>query len=788
MTQISQLNIFNKKSRPANSLINTEISKITSKIGNDDIINIMMQNPYEKMNPMNLWFYDDNYRIIDAFENEQNMRIRYYKNLMLTPLLTKQVPNLQHLKFLNMLSMYQPFYPETFFQTWEILQTKYLNNKVTNFLHIGRENSSGTMEAIMLYQEKYNQKYLNNKYHYWYAGKEIYDIHTDSYNLMKPVINYLGQTYPIKFMETTTHLEKYDFVSIDCIHLFSSLFKWKEEEFDLHANLFYVLFISKFLKPGGSILLKTNLLCSDGWFVLMKVISNLFTEHIWIRSTLTNPLNSEVFLLVSNPRNQNLLNSVYYTILKNLYKNKMYYNFHINESRDLTNKIVSNFTKCSQQWFQNLTTHMNHYPQSMCNDKKINNWCIKYELPNIMSLGNYFDNKLMCDSVRYVPTHVSCVLTLGSVDDLLESNDYKKLLNKKMTLNFHKRVMDSKPSQIFTSKYEKNPSNELITWENLMDRMDQSKNLKYTLKTDFNAEMVTNAWIKMYELMDRLLAIYNLPYINTFHLCEAPGAFISSINHHTYSNKYTNWTWYAQTLKPGDNTALDDHFGLIAYDPTKWLFGPESDNSGDITHSKVIRYYSEYFSLKKINFMTADAGLHCDPQKINEQESYLAKINMGQIIAILACLEKRGTAVFKTFLPLTEPLNISMIYLTSQLFASVQFIKPEASNSDNSEVYVILDGYKGIDSEILDVLYTMLDDPEINSGTLLFNDISKIFLKKYSDCIIPFIDRQIHSLQKSYYYYYHYEQLPNTDHSVIYNWFNKHKVLPLNNESKLIKV
>ncbi len=80
-----------------------------------------------------------------------------------------------------------------------------------------------------------------------------------------------------------------------------------------------------------------------------------------------------------------------------------------------------------------------------------------------------------------------------------------------------------------------------------------------------------------------------------------------------------------------------------------WRFN--NDDSGDISRSTIIKYYANDERLKNIDFITADAGLYCHPNDINEQEAFLGKINMGQIICILACLPIGKSAMFKTFLP-----------------------------------------------------------------------------------------------------------------------------------------
>ena len=48
------------------------------------------------------------------------------------------------------------------------------------------------------------------------------------------------------------------------------------------------------------------------------------------------------------------------------------------------------------------------------------------------------------------------------------------------------------------------------------------------------AEMCTQAWCKFHEVLGTFPAIAELPAareLDTIHLCEAPGAFVTSLNH-----------------------------------------------------------------------------------------------------------------------------------------------------------------------------------------------------------------------------------------------------------------
>ena len=64
--------------------------------------------------------------------------------------------------------------------------------------------------------------------------------------------------------------------------------------------------------------------------------------------------------------------------------------------------------------------------------------------------------------------------------------------------------------------------------------------------------MVTNAWLKMYEILNNVDILDDIEHLNAFHLCEAPGAFILSLNHYL-KTRNISYNWYAQTLNPYAN-------------------------------------------------------------------------------------------------------------------------------------------------------------------------------------------------------------------------------------------
>uniref|UniRef100_A0A8C3VCE4 Adrift-type SAM-dependent 2'-O-MTase domain-containing protein n=1 Tax=Catharus ustulatus TaxID=91951 RepID=A0A8C3VCE4_CATUS len=75
------------------------------------------------------------------------------------------------------------------------------------------------------------------------------------------------------------------------------------------------------------------------------------------------------------------------------------------------------------------------------------------------------------------------------------------------------------------------------------------------VKKSVNAELCTQAWCKFHEV---LCSFSLLPEealldgeLNSVHLCEAPGAFIASLNHFLKSHHVPcHWNWVANTLNP----------------------------------------------------------------------------------------------------------------------------------------------------------------------------------------------------------------------------------------------
>ena len=763
---------------------------------------LLKTNPFESMMPFNLWFRHADYKVMAIIQRNQKLRLRFYRDLCMTPTAGQGPNTLAHLNScLDHMPLYQPFYPESFFSVWEFLQLKHISSDHNRFLNISSPSRHGAIEAIVLSNERHQQSYHNNTYHTWTVGCEIFDPDTLALVAREPSIDYLGQNYKIDSIEITSKLLKqYSMLSIDCIDMMTSISEWPNEEQDLLATLFYLINFLPRLASRGSLLLRLNAIGNDAWSIILELVSQCFAEYTVFRPTILNAFNPELFLFASRfdavKFKQLYEDSIYYRTLRRLYPQRtfdlLYLRHDSDPTQQSTSSLLTEYQTVVQQWITRLKrtiTDLANPSDSKTDTTSIDNWHREHELKQIRDLG------LNADTV--VP-NLECKSTTtklrihSSSDNIVDQQFYRKLIAKKAELNYYKRVMDTKPSTAF-GRSERRSQTEYLTWETLATSinpfMNGGSSLKRQLINRFGAEMVTNAWMKMYEIISTspdLLPTTRV--INSFHICEAPGAFVAALNHYT-SNQTMNW--YAQSLRSTNEQpsttcpptiacqALDDDYGLMSAHAHRWIYG---DGTGDITRSQVIRAYASDPRLTGIEFMTGDGGLQGNPREFNEQEILMAKIFMGEVVCIMACLGVGKHAVLKAFLPMAEPLTISLIAILTQTFARVTITKPQTSHCTNSEVYILLRGFKGIARSVLERLYTLLDDPFVTHSTCLMGRFDSIFSTTYSKAVSTLNDRQIKALCEHYYYYYHPDQvrqLQTTHGRKIQAWFEANPVVAL---------
>ncbi|XP_077570287.1 cap-specific mRNA (nucleoside-2'-O-)-methyltransferase 2 isoform X1 [Stigmatopora nigra] len=228
-----------------------------------------------------------------------------------------------------------------------------------------------------------------------------------------------------------------------------------------------------------------------------------------------------------------------------------------------------------------------------------------------------------------------------------------------------------------------------------------------TVRSAANAEICTQAWCKFYEILGTFSVLPGEALLsgelNTLHLCEAPGAFISALNHYVKTNertRYCDWSWAANTLNPyheantGDATISDDR--LIANTLPWWFFG--SDNTGDIMLQKhLLELQTFVANMRRVDLVTADGSFDCQ-ENPDEQEALVAPLHYCEVTAALLLLSPGGSLVLKMF-TLYEHSSVCLLYLLNCCFGSVSVFKPATSKAGNSEVYVVCLDYRRGEAE-----------------------------------------------------------------------------------------
>ncbi|XP_078724776.1 cap-specific mRNA (nucleoside-2'-O-)-methyltransferase 2 isoform X2 [Lampetra fluviatilis] len=197
------------------------------------------------------------------------------------------------------------------------------------------------------------------------------------------------------------------------------------------------------------------------------------------------------------------------------------------------------------------------------------------------------------------------------------------------------------------------------------------------------AELCTQAWCKFHELLAGGLPV--LPpsalrrgggRINSVHLCEAPGAFICSLNHYLRTHQAAcKLCWLATTLNPfhESNTcgSMIPDARLILHTAARWCFG--ADDTGDAMCLANLRRLQERARDELgdgAHLVTADGSFDCQGNP-GEQEACVAPLVFCETVTALALLAPGGSFVLKLF-TLFEHSSACLLFLLVCTFQKLQ--------------------------------------------------------------------------------------------------------------------
>uniref|UniRef100_A0A8C5TCL3 Cap-specific mRNA (nucleoside-2'-O-)-methyltransferase 2 n=1 Tax=Malurus cyaneus samueli TaxID=2593467 RepID=A0A8C5TCL3_9PASS len=286
------------------------------------------------------------------------------------------------------------------------------------------------------------------------------------------------------------------------------------------------------------------------------------------------------------------------------------------------------------------------------------------------------------------------------------------------------------------------------------------------VKKSVNAELCTQAWCKFHEIV---CSFSLLPQealqdgeLNSVHLCEAPGAFIASLNHYLKSHHIPcHWNWVANTLNPyheANDTLMmimDDR--LIANTLPWWHFGP--DNTGDVMTLRHLTGLQNFVSsMTTVHLVTADGSFDCQGNP-GEQEALVSPLHYCETITALMILGTGGSFVLKMF-TLFEHCSLNLLFLLNCSFEEVHVFKPATSKAGNSEAYVVCLRYMGRES-----LHLLLPKMTQNFGAAMVNKalfpqhtLPESFLKMHEECCMFFHKCQVETISENIRLFEHMEE------------------------------
>ncbi|XP_071445014.1 cap-specific mRNA (nucleoside-2'-O-)-methyltransferase 2 [Hetaerina americana] len=302
----------------------------------------------------------------------------------------------------------------------------------------------------------------------------------------------------------------------------------------------------------------------------------------------------------------------------------------------------------------------------------------------------------------------------------------------------------------------------LEKWHRHTAAMNPAGAIQRQLREEVGAELLTQAWCKFFETVCSFSLIpsksIETKELNTVHLCEAPGAFVASLNHYlTINLPDIKWNWMATTLNPHyeandpARTIFDDRFII----PTEkhWSFG--ADHTGDIQLEANMRHLLNEAKERGLSgkgtlmLVTADGSIDCQFNP-GEQESLVCTLHLCEATTALLLLDKGGSLLLKAF-TVFEAENVCLLYLLAFAFEKIVAWKPATSREGNSEMYLVCINYRGQSSlsPWLEVLCKYYGQEFSKAPMFSLDSIPQTFLSQVVECAEKFMNYQINVIERN---------------------------------------
>lgn len=650
---------------------------------------LLKENPCEPICPLLTgWFENDfvSCEYHDCYGRE--LAVWYCKSVQLTPYAKEIQPNpveKRHIHLpLDKGSLYLPFYPATFYHGLELWRLLGWSLTTGDALFCLTNLYGGMIESALVHTELHHPQEMSQL-----PGVAV----TPSTQ-----ISSLRSTWNIETFDKDDD-KKYSTLCICCLGLCNDDGTRKYREEDLQEINFRLGQYLDSLAIGGTLVIAWIPEKNDTHESLWALLAPRFDSFQWIRPSFANHHDPRAFLVMTGKRDSDRKKfGKRARILRESCANVEYLDYV--ESHDWLR--IMNLPGGEMMWELDNNYRSSLLPVSLT---PIEDWDSRMKLPETMA-------------------------------------------KMKIDLRHYKRCLDARPSKIMDDKYSGLTENIFFTWENAVRCLESKYSLIRLIQKKYGGEIVTNAWLKMHEILHQTEILQGVNHVRGMHLCEAPGAFVSAVNHYvkTHGGKYD---WRAQTLLAArNNTALGDHYQLSENYPSNWFqTGVLEMCNGDITDPECINYYIKECKRQNFhpNFMTGDGGIRMNSQRLVEQELQMQYLFLGQFVTCCQILSQGGSFVLKMFLPCVERGSLMVIAGMSQCFDNVRIVKPVCSSSFNSEVYLVAQGFheNNVDDQMVDMCFRALREKSLDHLPLP----PQTFLEELEQTLLPFVESQKDSLR-----------------------------------------
>jgi len=400
----------------------------------------------------------------------------------------------------------------------------------------------------------------------------------------------------------------------------------------------------------------------------------------------------------------------------------------------------------------------------------------KYELSNkhynkIFTTENYYEYLYYFDIMNVYPLFPT-IITLKIMND---DNDIKSIINNDDKLLIKSNNKDLNDTILLMNEKIKElefTEEEINKRKVGMIRKFFSYELVDELTINLNAEYVTVAWLKCYEI----LKFYDListesTTINYFGICEQPGAFIYAINAYVKTELGKEFDFIIQSLVDLTNKKIfkpEKHL----YETYKNKYDYGHDKTGDVTKLNNIKYYRKKYYDRHFELISADCGLDCSDD-FSAQEKGLLNVIIGQFLLAIS-LADSGTNYFFKLFTMYEELTKQLIYVLSQLFDNVHICRTLTTKPESGEIYCVCKNFKYTKKymdTILDDIYKWYDMYTNNHNVSLVSSISKKYYDEIYDINMILAKRRITSMNFLYFRFKNNEYSQNNKQ--IYEYINE---------------